>query len=93
MDGERFEKTGGLQCLAGGLIRIRHADNLPSYAAEVKEKYLLRRLTALFMTLEAKAKQAEADVTEIVTESEIRGAVAKGNRGLFQTGDCRSSPQ
>jgi replicative DNA helicase len=86
-DGQQFEKMGGLSFIADGLMRIRHAENLPAYVSEVKHCYVLRRLVGLFTTLKANAAKAEADAPLILSEADagllaIREMQQMGKRSL-----------
>lgn len=70
IDSKRFDTMGGIDFLREGLVRIRHAENLTTYATEVKRHYLLRLLQGLFTTQQAKTSQPESDCTEIINETE-----------------------
>lgn len=70
MDAGRCDEMGGIAVLGKSLHRIRHAGNLPQYAAWVRRNYLLRLLQNLFTTQAGRAGQVETDPYRLMEETD-----------------------
>lgn len=70
LDPARASQAGGLRPLMGNVVRIRHDDNLPAYVDELRRNFLLRRLSALFATMQGKAGEGTTEGQEIMIETE-----------------------
>ncbi len=69
-DSAQYGAMGGTAYLSAGMRRIRHGENVTVYAAEVKRRYILRRLERLFAGLQLKASAPETDATALIPEAE-----------------------
>lgn len=69
-DAGQLDGIGGLTYLNMLMDQTPSAANLPSYLADVREKYLLRRMLALTTEIRGKILGGGLDVNELLDESE-----------------------
>lgn len=70
LDEERYREAGGLNCVQKAMLEIRHDGNVVQYAEAVKQQYMLRRLSALFLTLHQKSNACGSDYKLLIEEAE-----------------------
>lgn len=70
MDEHRWTEINGVAGISKAMTQLRHTGNLMLYVEEVKRQYMLRLLTVLFTTLQAKSGSFESSYTDIIEEAE-----------------------
>lgn len=70
LDEKHWKAINGVAVLNGWMVQMRHTANLMQYAEEVKRRYMLRQLSALFTGLMGKANEFETSYVDLIGEAE-----------------------
>lgn len=67
---KRWQEMNGIAVIKAAMMQLRHTGNLMLYAEEIKQQYMLRLLSGLFTTLQAKANCFGSSYTALIEEAE-----------------------
>lgn len=70
LDEKRYQEIGGLNCMYRVMLDVRHEGNVVQYAEAVKQQFMLRRLSALFLTFHQKSNTNESDYKHVLEDAE-----------------------